>query len=161
MPHEPTAFPADLKDETKAADAATAATYTLASIDPTDLDSRPATAPATAAPIAPATALVTWFPFPCRCMPQSGRLCRRHRHNGCIYKNERAQAERCLAQAIYFEAGDQPYRGQVSVAQVMMNRVFSPHYPNDVCAVVYQNAYHYRACQFTFACDGKPETVTD
>ncbi len=32
-----------------------------------------------------------------------------------------ARAERCLANAIYFEARDQPFKGQVAVAQVVMN----------------------------------------
>ena len=36
-----------------------------------------------------------------------------------------------------------------------MNRVFSGYYPNNVCGVVYQNASHYLACQFTFACEHK------
>jgi spore germination cell wall hydrolase CwlJ-like protein len=70
-----------------------------------------------------------------------------------------ARAERCLANAIYFEARDQPYRGQVAVAQVVLNRVFSGYYPEDVCGVVYQNANHHLACQFTFACDGKRKSI--
>jgi hypothetical protein len=73
----------------------------------------------------------------------------------------RAKAEHCLAQAVYFEARDQPYKGQVAVAQVVINRVFSPFYPNDVCGVIYQNAHRHLACQFTFTCDGKPERVTE
>jgi spore germination cell wall hydrolase CwlJ-like protein len=52
-------------------------------------------------------------------------------------------------------------RGQIAVAQVVMNRVFSPFYPNDVCGVVYQNANRHNACQFTFACDGIPDIVTE
>ena len=43
----------------------------------------------------------------------------------------------------------------MAVAQVVMNRVFSGFYPNNVCGVVYQNAYRHLACQFTFACEGK------
>jgi hypothetical protein len=73
----------------------------------------------------------------------------------------RVKAERCLAQAIYFEARDQPARGQSAVAQVVINRVFSGYYPNDVCGVIYQNAHRHLACQFTFACDGKPETIRE
>jgi spore germination cell wall hydrolase CwlJ-like protein len=73
----------------------------------------------------------------------------------------RAKAEKCLAQAIYFEARNQPQRGQAAVAQVVINRVFSPYYPNEVCAVVYQNAHRRLACQFTFACDGHPEYVRE
>ena len=46
-------------------------------------------------------------------------------------------------------------KGQQAVAQVVMNRVFSGYYPNNVCGVVYQNASRHLACQFTFACEGK------
>jgi len=67
----------------------------------------------------------------------------------------RAKAEKCLADAVYFEARGEPLRGQQAVAQVVMNRVFSGYYPNNVCGVVYQNANRHLACQFTFACEGK------
>jgi spore germination cell wall hydrolase CwlJ-like protein len=67
----------------------------------------------------------------------------------------RARAEKCLADAVYFEARGEPMRGQMAVAQVVMNRVFSGRYPNNVCGVVYQNANRHLACQFTFACEGK------
>jgi hypothetical protein len=66
---------------------------------------------------------------------------------------ERAQAEKCLTDAVYFEARGEPLRGQEAVAQVVMNRVFSGYYPRNVCGVVFQNASHYLACQFTFACE--------
>ena len=72
-----------------------------------------------------------------------------------------AKAEKCLANAVYFEARGESVRGQIAVAQVVMNRVFSPFYPNDVCGVVYQNANRHLACQFTFACDGIPDVVTE
>jgi spore germination cell wall hydrolase CwlJ-like protein len=72
-----------------------------------------------------------------------------------------AKAQKCLANAVYFEARGEPVRGQIAVAQVVMNRVFSPFYPNDVCGVVYQNAHRHLACQFTFACDGIPDVVTE
>jgi spore germination cell wall hydrolase CwlJ-like protein len=71
------------------------------------------------------------------------------------------KAEKCLAQAVYFEARDQALRGQQAVAQVVLNRVFSPHYPKDICSVVFQNAHRHLSCQFTFACDGKPETIRE
>ena len=74
---------------------------------------------------------------------------------------KRAKAEKCLANAVYFESRSEPVRGQIAVAQVVMNRVFSGFYPNDVCGVVYQNARRHLACQFTFACDGIPDVVTD
>ena len=71
------------------------------------------------------------------------------------------KAEKRLEQAIYFEARNEPARGQQAVAQVVLNRVFSPYYPKDVCSVVYQNAHRHLSCQFTFACDGKPEAVNE
>jgi hypothetical protein len=71
----------------------------------------------------------------------------------------RAKAEKCLANAIYFEARGESVRGQIAVAQVVMNRVFSGYYPNDVCGVVYQNAHRHLACQFTFACDGRSKAI--
>jgi Cell Wall Hydrolase len=58
-----------------------------------------------------------------------------------------AKAERCLANAIYFEARSEPVAGQIAVAQVVMNRVFSGFYPNNVCGVIYQNANRHLACQ--------------
>ena len=52
-------------------------------------------------------------------------------------------------------------RGQIAVAQVVMNRVFSGFYPNTVCGVVYQNSHRHLACQFTFACDGIRDVVNE
>lgn len=75
---------------------------------------------------------------------------------------DRASREKqCLATAIYFEARGEPQKGQAAVAQVILNRVKSPHYPDSVCAVVYQNDHLPHRCQFSFACDGKPEQVTE
>ena len=72
---------------------------------------------------------------------------------------KRAKAEKCLANAVYFKSRSEPVRGQIAVAQVVMNRAFSGFYPNDVCGVVYQNAHRHLSCQFTFACDGIPDVV--
>ena len=73
----------------------------------------------------------------------------------------RAAAEKCLAAAVYFEARGEPVRGQIAVAQVVLNRAFSGYYPTTVCGVVYQNAHRHLACQFTFACDGIPDVVRE
>src|SRR5712691_3009345 len=87
----------------------------------------------------------------------SGTTCRRRRHRirRCdrADRRSRAKEEKCLAEAIYFEARGEPVRGQMAVAQVVLNRAFSGKYPSTVCGVVYQNAHRYLACQFTFACD--------
>ncbi len=74
---------------------------------------------------------------------------------------EYAKAQRCLANAVYFESRSEPVRGQMAVAQVVVNRAFSGFYPNDICGVVYQNAGRHLACQFTFACDGKSKLITE
>ncbi|MEM8750000.1 MAG: cell wall hydrolase [Pseudomonadota bacterium] len=62
--------------------------------------------------------------------------------------------QRCLATGIYFEARGEPVKGQQAVAQVILNRVKNPSYPNTICGVVYQNKWKRNACQFSFACDG-------
>lgn len=67
----------------------------------------------------------------------------------------------CLATGIYFEARGESYRGQVAVAQVIMNRVDDYRYPDTICGVVYQNQHRRNACQFSFACDGIPDRVTE
>lgn len=67
----------------------------------------------------------------------------------------------CLSQAIYFEARGESYRGQVAVAQVVMNRLAHPLYPKTICGVVFQDEGHRNACQFSFACDGIPEVVNE
>lgn len=67
----------------------------------------------------------------------------------------------CLANAIYFEARSESLRGQAAVAQVVLNRVRNPTYPNTICGVVYQNANWKNRCQFSFACDGIKDRVTE
>jgi hypothetical protein len=60
----------------------------------------------------------------------------------------------CLSQAIYYESRGESYDGQVAVAEVVMNRVRSPAYPNSICGVVYQGSHRTTGCQFSFTCDG-------
>lgn len=66
--------------------------------------------------------------------------------------NERSVT--CLAQAIVYEAGQEPIEGQQAVAQVIMNRTQNPGYPKSPCDVVYQGSNRRTGCQFTFTCDG-------
>ena len=80
---------------------------------------------------------------------------------GLFDEKARAKSEKCLSEAIYFEARGEAVRGQIAVAQVVMNRVFSGFYPTTVCGVVYQNKYHHMACQFTFACDNVADVVRE
>jgi spore germination cell wall hydrolase CwlJ-like protein len=70
-------------------------------------------------------------------------------------RNETYQtALRCLTQAVYYEAAVEPLGGRRAVAQVVLNRVRHPAYPNSVCGVVYQGAERRTGCQFSFTCDG-------
>ena len=72
-----------------------------------------------------------------------------------------AKEQTCLANAIYFEARGETLRGQAAVAQVVLNRVRNPTYPDTVCGVVYQNQHLRNRCQFSFACDGKKDRITN
>ena len=79
--------------------------------------------------------------------------------------------EYCLAQNIYFEAGNQPLAGKVAVAQVVLNRLQHNSYPTDICGVVYQAEYKENwkgnmmpvrnRCQFSWFCDGKSDDPLD
>jgi N-acetylmuramoyl-L-alanine amidase len=50
---------------------------------------------------------------------------------------QRAQDLECLARNVYYEARGEPLVGQYAVAEVTMNRVRSPEFPDSVCAVVH------------------------
>lgn len=67
----------------------------------------------------------------------------------------------CLATAVYFEARGESEAGQRAVAQVVLNRVLDYRYPSTVCGVVFQNQTWRNRCQFSFACDGRPERISD
>lgn len=62
-------------------------------------------------------------------------------------------ALKCLTQAIYYEAANEPRQGKRAVAQVVLNRMRHPAYPNSVCGVVYEGV-NDPVCQFSFTCDG-------
>lgn len=89
-----------------------------------------------------------------------------------------AEALMCLALNAYHEARDQDIRGMVAVSQVVMNRVESDLFPDDVCEVVMQGPtreswktrqyidideedreyYPIRhRCQFSWYCDGRSD----
>jgi spore germination cell wall hydrolase CwlJ-like protein len=80
---------------------------------------------------------------------------------GLLDEKTRAKSEKCLAEAVYFEARGEAVRGQMAVAQVVLNRAFSGFYPTTVCGVVYQNKNRHFACQFTFACDNVADVVRE
>lgn len=82
-------------------------------------------------------------------------------YTGLIQPEQMAREQRCLAEAVYFEARSESDEGRAAVAQVVLNRVKSPLYPNTVCGVVYQNSNRHLACQFTFTCEGKSLRITE
>ena len=77
---------------------------------------------------------------------------------------DKARALQCMTLALYYEAANEPTDGQRAVAQVILNRVAHPTYPNSVCGVVFQGSERRTGCQFSFTCDGsltrKPARAT-
>ena len=65
----------------------------------------------------------------------------------------------CLAEALYFEARGEPIQGQLAVGEVILNRVKDTRFPSSICKVINQGTGRRFACQFTYTCDGKLETV--
>lgn len=61
----------------------------------------------------------------------------------------------CMAIAIFFEARGESIVGKEAVGQVIMNRVESDKFRDDVCSVV------YRPHQFSFTSDGKSDDPKD
>lgn len=68
---------------------------------------------------------------------------------------------RCLAEALYFEARGESVKGQFAVAEVILNRVESPRFPNTVCKVINQGTGERYRCQFTYTCDGHAEVIRE
>ena len=68
---------------------------------------------------------------------------------------------RCLAEALYFEARGETVKGQFAVAEVILNRVDSPRFPDSVCGVINQGTGKKHLCQFSYTCDGNPEVVAE
>jgi len=78
----------------------------------------------------------------------------------------KADAQTCMAQAMYFEARSQGVLGMLAVGVVIRNRVDHPAYPATVCKVIKQGRLsdgqlRLNQCQFSYFCDGKPEIPTD
>jgi spore germination cell wall hydrolase CwlJ-like protein len=60
----------------------------------------------------------------------------------------------CLSEAIYYEARSESLIGQKAVAEVILNRRRSKHFPDTICEVVFQGSDRKTGCQFSFTCDG-------
>ena len=123
----------------------------LSSTTPAPADATPVEI--AAAPVSPPSGLGTSL------IPRLGLD--RPRYADLVNPDHLAREQRCLAEAVYFEARSEPAEGQAAVAQVVLNRVKSGLYPSTVCGVVYQNRHRHLACQFTFACEGKALRVSD
>ena len=82
-----------------------------------------------------------------------------------VYVEIDVNEQHCLAQNIYFEAGNQSLEGMAAVADVTLNRVQEGRYPNDICSVVKQGLKHpngtmkIHKCQFSWYCDGKSDSI--
>jgi len=61
--------------------------------------------------------------------------------------------QECLAGAVYFESKGEPLRGQLSVAEVILNRARSGRFPASVCGVVKQRG------QFSFVRGGRMPAI--
>jgi Cell Wall Hydrolase len=70
-----------------------------------------------------------------------------------------SRALKCLTDAIYYEAANEPDDGQRAVAQVIINRMRHPTYPNSICGVIYQGSERATGCQFSYSCDGSMRRV--
>lgn len=72
---------------------------------------------------------------------------------------------RCLAKNIYFEAGGEPEKGKIAVAQVTLNRVGHDDYPDSICEVVEQKTFNSQTkkaiCQFSWACKPRSQLKVD
>jgi spore germination cell wall hydrolase CwlJ-like protein len=71
-----------------------------------------------------------------------------------------SSAQRCVALAMYWEAGGEGRRGMAAVGSVIMNRVADRRFPNTPCEVVFQGG-EKPPCQFSWWCDGKSDRPTN
>lgn len=62
--------------------------------------------------------------------------------------------ERCLADAMYYEARGEGIDGEKAIAEVVFHRMKARGYPHSVCGVVFQGVGSGHGCQFSFACNG-------
>ena len=89
------------------------------------------------------------------------------------YANDYDEQTICLAENIYHEARGEIVEGQIAVSNVVINRVKSKQFPNDICSVVYQRSQIEildrilkiiripKLCQFEWVCNFKPNFIND
>jgi spore germination cell wall hydrolase CwlJ-like protein len=68
-----------------------------------------------------------------------------------------AEELECLALAVYHESRNQPILGQMATASVVLNRAKSSGFPDQICGVI-KDGGSVAPCQFSWYCDGKPDT---
>lgn len=72
------------------------------------------------------------------------------------YLNAKRQIK-CLADNVYYEAGNQSIEGKKAVAYVTLNRLYAKQWPTDVCEIVYQKTKNpdtkQTVCQFSWVCE--------
>jgi len=86
-----------------------------------------------------------------------------------IPKIEFSEEDRvCLANNIYFEGRSESTAGQIAIGAVTIKRVIDRAFPNTICGVVKQTRRKLpnglsvlHKCQFSWYCDGKPDTPTE
>lgn len=66
-----------------------------------------------------------------------------------------ADEQRCLAEAMYYEARGEGVKGEEAIAEVVFHRLHRRGYPGSICGVVYQGAGEGASCQFSFVCNGE------
>ncbi len=74
---------------------------------------------------------------------------------------EGGKAWHCLTEALYFEARGESVEGIFAVGEVILNRVDSPSFPDNVCGVIHQGTGERFRCQFTYTCDGRKEVINE
>lgn len=63
----------------------------------------------------------------------------------------------CMAENIYFEAGNQSLAGKVAVGHVVLNRMRQSNYPNTACGVISQKIGD--TCMFSWRCESNKSVV--
>lgn len=77
-----------------------------------------------------------------------------------VYQATPAERQ-CLALTVYFESRAESVEGQRAVAAVVLNRVRSGKFPDDICAVVRDGGGNRGRCQFSWYCDGRSDKPKD
>ena len=85
----------------------------------------------------------------------------------CFHTFAKADQINCLVEAVYHEARSERFMAQLSVANVVLQRVTDRRFPNTICKVVHQGKYNRRGqpirnkCMFSYWCDGKSERMRE